>query len=494
MNKKIFAKNRTNPFSHQNKTRVNKENKKAINIRGPRTAKKIYFENLKKHKNKKDKKITYGNIPIISYIYKSGFILILLFIFILMPLYFKKNDIEIGPIKVGYYVYSMRNGGIERVFSVLIKHLSKEKYFIFYLITRVRRKYGEYPIPNSTRRIVLLNQRMNLYQALEKEHIDILIYNYENKEINNLKKLKKTKVIYYNHSSFLYWIYQQHIYKFENSVYNMYKDCKYVISLIPLEHDYLLKRWGINSILMDNPSTFEYDSIIPSDLSNKNIIMIGRVDRVKRYHLGIIAMETIIKEIPECQMIIVSEVDGNLKNLVKKLNLENNTLFMGYQENIEKYLKNSSLHILASENESYSMVLTEVKIFGIPSIICGLDFLTLAKGGTIIVYDDDPDTIAKEAIKILKDDKYRKRLGKEARNSMKNRKNELIAKRWVKIFLSVYKGDDKSYQKLLLSNNNDKVSENEAKEILNNQLHLLQKRRSRFKSLTFEQLINFSIL
>ena len=204
-------------------------------------------------------------------------------------------------------------------------------------------------------------------------------------------------------------------------------------------------------------------------------------------------METIIKEIPECQMIIVSEVDGNLKNLVKKLNLENNTIFTGYQENIEKYLKNSSLHILASENESYSMVLTEVKIFGIPSIICGLDFLTLAKGGTIIVYDDNPDTIAKEAIKILKDDKYRKRLGKEARNSMKIRKNELIAKRWVKIFLSAYKGDEKSYRKLLLSNDYDKVSENKAKEILNNQLHLLQKRRTRFRNATLEQLINYSL-
>ena len=71
--------------------------------------KKIYFENLKKHKNKKDKNITYRNIPIRSYIYKSGLLLILLFIFIIMPLYFKKNDIEIGPIKVGYYVYSMRN-------------------------------------------------------------------------------------------------------------------------------------------------------------------------------------------------------------------------------------------------------------------------------------------------------------------------------------------------------------------------------------------------
>jgi len=78
---------------------------------------------------------------------------------------------------------------------------------------------------------------------------------------------------------------------------------------------------------MDNPSTFEYDSIIPSDLSNKNIIMIGRVDRVKRYHLGIIAMDTIIKEIPECQMIIVSEVGGNLKNLVKKLQRKYRKIF-----------------------------------------------------------------------------------------------------------------------------------------------------------------------
>ena len=54
------------------------------------------------------------------------------------------------------------------------------------------------------------------------------------------------------------------------------------------------------------------------------------------------------------------------------------------------------------------MALVEAKLFGIPTIICGLDFLSLAKGGTIIIYDDNPDTIAKEAIKILKNEKYRK--------------------------------------------------------------------------------------
>ena len=76
------------------------------------------------------------------------------------------------------------------------------------------------------------------------------------------------------------------------------------------------------------------------------------------------------------------------------------------------------------------MVLIKTKIFGIPTIICGLDYLALAKGGTVYIYDENPETIAKEAIKILKDDKYRKKLGKEAKKSMEKIKNDLIIKKW----------------------------------------------------------------
>ena len=101
----------------------------------------------------------------------------------------------------------MKNGGIERVFSIIIKYLSKEKYFSFYLITKKEKQIGEYSLPDNIHRISLANQEINLYKALEKERINILIYNYENKEIEKLNHLKKTKVIYYNHSIFLYWIY-----------------------------------------------------------------------------------------------------------------------------------------------------------------------------------------------------------------------------------------------------------------------------------------------
>ena len=43
--------------------------------------------------------------------------------------------------------------------------------------------------------------------------------------------------------------------------------------------------------------------------------------------------------------------------------------------------------------------------------------------------------------------KKKKKLGREARNSMKRFKNKLILRRWIKIILSIYKGKE-NYQKL----------------------------------------------
>ena len=242
---------------------------------------------------------------------------------------------------------------------------------------------------------------------------------------------------------------------------------------------------------MINPTTFEYDSVIPSDLTEKNIIMIGRVnDPIKRFDLGLRIMERIIEEVPDCKMNIVSKSSKKYEKLIHKLKLEKYVKFVGFKNDIKIYLKNSSLHLFPSLSESYPMVLSETKIFGIPSIICGLDYLALAKGGTIIIYDDNPVTIAKEAIKLMKDDSLRKKLGNEARKSMKKRKNENIAKKWVKLFLSIYKGNDLIFKKI--SDDHDKITEKEANTILNNQLILLRKRKPIFKNLTLEQLKNFS--
>jgi glycosyltransferase involved in cell wall biosynthesis len=304
-----------------------------------------------------------------------------------------------------------------------------------------------------------------------------------------LNKLNKTKVIYYLHSSFLFFVYNNK-YNIKSTIYSALINSKYVFSLIPVENDYLFKKWGINnSILIDNPSSIEYDLVTPSDLSEKNIVLIGRgFDTKKRYDLSIKAMVNIIKEVPDCKMNIISGKYNNLDHLIRNLSLENYVSFTGFHNTIEKYLKKASLHILSSLSESYSLALSETKIYGIPSIICGLDYLALSRGGTVIIYDDNPDTIAKEAIKILKDDKYRKKLGKEARESMIKHKNDLILKKWVKVLLAIYKGDDISYKKYA----DNTLAEEEAKTIIHNQLQIFRKRKLRFNGLSFEKFESYS--
>jgi len=176
---------------------------------------------------------------------------------------------------------------------------------------------------------------------------------------------------------------------------------------------------------MNNFITYNYEDVIPSNLSSKTIIMIGRADDyMKRFDLGIKAIKYIVKEIPDCEMKIISNLYGAnyLMNLVEKLNLKKNIQFVGFTLNPEIYYKNASLHIFPSIIECFPMVLSETKIYGIPNIIVGIDYVSTAKGGVININDDDPENIAEEAIKILKNYNYRKKLSEEARESMKNSK------------------------------------------------------------------------
>ena len=394
------------------------------------------------------------------------------------------------PIKVAFYIETMIPGGVSRVIALLLNLLYKEKKFNFYLITENGKSDDEYSLPNDITRICLRANKINLFQAIQRENIDIFIYNsYYRKLITQLNKLKKTKIICYNHSSIFFWIYKGR-YDFQDSIYQTYKNSKYIISLIPLENDYLFKIWGINSFFMDNPLTFDYDSVKPSDLSQKNIIMIGRNVPDKRYDIGIKAMKNIIKEIPDSKLYLISSVNKDLAKLIKSLKLEENVFFTGYQNKIENYLQNASLHIFPSFFEAYPMVLGEAKIYGIPTILCGIDYIALAKGGTVIVYDDNPYTVAKEAIKILKDENYRKKLGAEARESIQKLNDNLLAKRWVKFLVSVYEEDDETYQELGKSG----ITEEKAEEILKNQLKLLQRRIPRFQKKTLLQLKHYEFI
>ena len=323
--------------------------------------------------------------------------------------------------------------------------------------------------------------------------IDIFIYqSYDKTTIIRLNSLNKTKIIYYDHSCIFIWFYKKK-YSVFNKTYSEYINSKFVISLIPFQNDFLFKKWGIKSILMNNFMTYEYYLIIPSNLYFKTILLVGRAnDKYKRFELGLLAFEYIYQNIPESKMIIISSLNETsfLSELEENLN-SNNIENPGYVSELEQFYKNASLHIIPSISESFSMVLCETKIYGIPNILLGLEYLSASSGGTIIIYDDTPESLAKEAIKILKDTNYRKFLGEQARINIQKFNNQKLLERWTKLLLSIYNSKN-YYQKMIKEDK--KISKKSAINIIKNEVNLIRKREKKLLNMTFYDILNLSYL
>ena len=176
--------------------------------------------------------------------------------------------------------------------------------------------------------------------------------------------------------------------------------------------------------------------------------------------------------------------------MTNTLKINNFIQFVGYTSKPEIFFKNASLHLFPTLVESFGNVLTETLTYGIPNILVGLDYVSAAKGGTIIIYDDSPVSLANIAIKILKNSRLKKKLGKAARKSMKKFRNDLLLKRWKNLIFSIYKG----YNYKALQNKDKVLYRNEARKILENQIILLKKRKKELVNITIYNIENLTFM
>lgn len=393
-------------------------------------------------------------------------------------------------INIAIYAFGFKNGGRARTSSLLINSFYNLNFFNLFLFTRREKEKDEYKLPDNLKRIVIHN---NLIKQIKRNKIKILIYQLSyHEDIKNLNNLRNTKVIFYQHLGILDWIYGN--YTIFKNIYRDYIDSKYVVNIIPYENDYLFPKWGIKSILMDNFMTYEFIKVIPSDLSPKTILMIGRGDaKKKRFEKGIQAMEYIKEEIPDTQMLIISELNGIFRHdsLINNINLKDKSKFEGYTASPEIYYKNASLNLFPSISEAFPLVMCETKIYGIPNILLGLDYTSVSEGGSFIIYDETSESLANIAIKLLLNKAKRNKLGENARNSMKKFNNNFLLIKWIKLILSIFI-DDNLYERL--RNQDQKLSLEESLSIVGSQIKLLKLRIPIFKNITINNLENFEFM
>ena len=177
--------------------------------------------------------------------------------------------------------------------------------------------------------------------------------------------------------------------------------------------------------------------------------------------------------------------------LINNLNLKNKIKFIGYTASPELYYKNTSLNLFPSISEAFPQVLSETKIYGIPNILLGLDYTSISKGGTFMIYDETSESLGKIAIKILKNQTYKYILGKNANKSMKKFNNNLLLIKLIKLILSIYNGN-KEYEKI--KKQNKLLTYTKIIKIINYQIILLKKIIPIINNIDINIFTNFSLM
>ena len=97
-------------------------------------------------------------------------------------------------------------------------------------------------------------------------------------------------------------------------------------------------------------------------------------------------------------------------------------------------------------------------------------------------------------MKLLKDEEYRQKMGKEARSSMIKFSNDLLLKRWIKLILSIYSSNSFNDNNYNYKDLYKKISEKEALYILQKQIKLYNIRKKLSKAIMINDLKNINFI
>ncbi|MCP3025878.1 N-acetyl-alpha-D-glucosaminyl L-malate synthase BshA [Halobacillus sp. A5] len=152
----------------------------------------------------------------------------------------------------------------------------------------------------------------------------------------------------------------------------------------------------------------------------KVVIHISNFRKVKRVEDVICVFAEITKQMPSKLLLVGDGPEySNCYNLVKELNIEDQVLFLGKQENVSELLAISDLKLLLSEKESFGLVLLEAMSCGVPCIGTNVGGIpeVIQPGVTGYIGElGDVEGISHLAVNLLKDEIKLKQFSMAAEN------------------------------------------------------------------------------
>ncbi len=167
------------------------------------------------------------------------------------------------------------------------------------------------------------------------------------------------------------------------------------------------------------------------------ILVASRLAKEKRIDIAIRVLKKVIEKYPKTGLVIAGDGDEkhHLKNLVKKLKLKNNVVFVGWQTDLVPYYKVADTFLLTSEYEGYGMSLIEAGASGCPIVTTkvGIANTDLFRNGenSFVCGTGDEKCILDSILKMIRDNSKRELFKREMQVSIKNvviKKQEYVDK------------------------------------------------------------------
>ena len=271
---------------------------------------------------------------------------------------------------ISLLVFSERNNYYSKFLGeIQVDYVIKKNVHLF--IQKIVNKLFKY-IPSSILYRIVMNN--SIYKN-QKFDIEFAYLEGRATKIISGSSNKNSKKYAYIHCDFLKHWHSKNRFLSYKSEYNSYKRFNKVISVSPEQKESFLHVFPKLDVEVI-PNFINKEEILLKgneefgNYNNKYFCSVGRLEEVKNFNLLIEAFHNFRKRNPEYKLYILGEGSQYylLSTQIKKLKEEDNICLLGFKNNPYKYIKNSIGLIQSSKSESFSYVLAEANILGIPTL------------------------------------------------------------------------------------------------------------------------------
>ena len=374
-----------------------------------------------------------------------------------------KTDFCPGPVlRLGVFCGVLRNGGAERCASLLLQFFSNRPNLKIYLFQNSERAAGDYPCPENVEIIVLPKDFYARYACLpallKEKKIDTCLFFDHFMELFYYDILAAKELgirtIAMEHNTFSFPLHSGDIelLQLRETVYSGTD----IVTCLSTSDEYLWNSRGICARYMPNPLTFDTSDRPPfKGRTARTLILIARLIPDKGVLDAVKTVEIVREKHPDVKLFLLGvfpdpSFEREVDDYIRMHDLTDNIVFTGFTAEVEKYIAQSSIHLMPSRVEGYPMTLMEAKSWGVPTVAYSLPYLEAGKEeyGTIMVPQGDYGAMAGEVIRLLDDFEELNKLAGKAYDSLKYFDNQMVLSRWNALFQWLETGTEPEELKL----------------------------------------------